>query len=58
VRLNTKPANYWDSIEHQRKYFLDYAAIKGFDPLDATNWNSVTYGEITAVQVDKIDCIF
>lgn len=32
--------NYWDDAINRRKYFEDYAAFHGFDPLIPENWRS------------------
>ena len=32
--------NYWRNRANKRKYFLNFARAKGFDPLIASNWYS------------------
>ncbi len=34
--------NYWRSIENQRKFFIEFASQKGFDPLILENWDKMT----------------
>ncbi len=34
--------NYWRSTENQRKFFIEFAAKKGFDPLVPENWDKIT----------------
>ncbi len=34
--------NYWRSIGNQRKFFIEFAAQQGFDPLVPGNWDKIT----------------
>jgi hypothetical protein len=33
--------HHWDNVENCRKFFDDYAKVKGFDPLLPENWDSI-----------------
>ncbi len=33
--------NYWKSTENQRKFFIEFASQKGFDPLELKNWDKI-----------------
>lgn len=46
VQPRIHPRGYWLKREHRRKFFCDYAAKMGFDPLDTANWHHVTWTEI------------
>lgn len=41
-----KPKGYWSNAENRRTFFLDFAAKKGFNALDASKWHTVTATEI------------
>ncbi len=32
---------YWKSIDNRRKYFIEFAVQKRFDPLVSSNWENV-----------------
>eukprot|EP00026_Physarum_polycephalum_P002905 Phypoly_transcript_02914.p1 GENE.Phypoly_transcript_02914~~Phypoly_transcript_02914.p1 ORF type:complete len:836 (+),score=73.69 Phypoly_transcript_02914:81-2588(+) len=36
------PQKYWQVVANRRKFFFDLAKVKGFDPLLAKNWYSLT----------------
>ncbi len=38
--------NYWSIAHNRRKFFVDFATQKGFDPLVAANWKNVQRREI------------
>jgi hypothetical protein len=38
--------NYWDDPKRRRKFFIEFAKEKGFNPLVAENWYSVPPSEI------------
>ncbi len=38
--------NYWKSRDNVRKFFVEFASKKGFDPLVAENWRKVK-GELS-----------
>jgi hypothetical protein len=42
---------YWLNQANCRKFFCDLAAKKGFDPLIADNWRTITYHETIAAGV-------
>lgn len=46
-----KPKGYWENIENRKKYFLNFAAEAGFDPLLQRNWDSVTASQICTKKV-------
>ncbi len=37
---------YWSDALNRRKFFIEFASQKGFDPLVASNWENVQYQEI------------
>ncbi len=37
---------YWSDANNQRKFFIEFASQKGFDPLVTENWNKVKPTEI------------
>ncbi len=39
--------NYWRSTENQRKFFIEFASQKGFDPLIPENWDNITKEDIS-----------
>lgn len=41
----------WNSIETRRKFFIDYAKEKGFDPLIPENWYTVQAADIAAINI-------
>lgn len=49
-----KKRGYWQDWRNRRRFFSEYAARKGFDPLNAANWAKVTYREIVADKVRQI----
>eukprot|EP00026_Physarum_polycephalum_P001929 Phypoly_transcript_01932.p1 GENE.Phypoly_transcript_01932~~Phypoly_transcript_01932.p1 ORF type:complete len:927 (+),score=132.48 Phypoly_transcript_01932:220-3000(+) len=40
------PKSYWDHEINRKEFFTQYAKKMGFDPLDASNWYSVTGDDI------------
>jgi len=48
-----KPKGYWKIRENRTKFFLDFAAEKGFDPYVPENWRNVTYTELREKKVSK-----
>ncbi len=38
--------NYWRSTENQRKFFIEFATQKGFDPLVPENWDKMPIEDI------------
>eukprot|EP00026_Physarum_polycephalum_P006164 Phypoly_transcript_06205.p1 GENE.Phypoly_transcript_06205~~Phypoly_transcript_06205.p1 ORF type:complete len:493 (+),score=80.24 Phypoly_transcript_06205:134-1480(+) len=47
IRIHV-PQNYWRTKANRRKFFLNFAKAKGFDPLVASNWYA-RYKEIKGV---------
>jgi len=47
---NEKPGTQWD-VATIRKWFDDFAARKGFDPLDPNNWVSIRARELRSQPV-------
>eukprot|EP00026_Physarum_polycephalum_P001669 Phypoly_transcript_01671.p1 GENE.Phypoly_transcript_01671~~Phypoly_transcript_01671.p1 ORF type:complete len:1064 (+),score=159.93 Phypoly_transcript_01671:260-3193(+) len=45
-KFNTSPKEYWGKRENQRKFFMYFAGMKGFDPLVPENWYPITTDEI------------
>ena len=39
---------YWANVDNCKKFFLAFAAEKGFDPLDRDDWKNVTKAQIRA----------
>ncbi len=35
-------ARYWQRTENQRKFFIEFATQKGFNPLVPENWDKIT----------------
>ncbi len=38
--------NYWNNVYNRRKFFIEFASQKGFDPLVAANWKNVRCSEM------------
>ncbi len=38
--------NYWSNTSNRRKYFVDFASQKRFDPLVAVNWENIRRHEM------------
>ncbi len=38
---------YWKDTHNRRKFFIEFAAQKGFDPLVAENWNNIKTKDIS-----------
>ncbi len=38
--------NYWRSAENQRKFFIEFASQRGFDPLVPDNWKKIKRKEL------------
>jgi len=51
----TKPKGYWLRIENRRKFFCEFAAERGFDPLVVENWQNTMKKELDAKQVMPLD---
>jgi hypothetical protein len=47
---STRPKGYWTAA-NRRKFFIEFAQQKGFDPFVTENWNSVTGMQIRNAQV-------
>ncbi len=45
---------YWRNAHNRRKFFIEFASQKGFDPLVAINWQNVQYKEIKQVKRKRI----
>ncbi len=45
-QLISSLGNYWRSTENQRKFFTEFAARKGFDPLVSENWDNIKIEDI------------
>lgn len=41
-----KPRGYWNNIENRRRFFQEFAAERGFDPLQAENWATITPAQV------------
>ncbi len=48
--------NYWKVSKSRRKFFVEFAAKKGFDPYVSGNWDTITKRDILK-QVRKKKCI-
>lgn len=46
--------NYWDKVANRRKFFLNIAKEKGFDPLISENWYSLKHADVVDQRVDLI----
>lgn len=44
--------NYWDKVANRRKFFLNIAKEKGFDPLISENWYSLKHADVVDQRVD------
>jgi len=51
---STRPKGYWTAA-NRRKFFIEFAQQKGFDPFVTENWNSVTGMQIRNAQVIQED---
>ncbi len=38
--------NYWSDALNRRKFFIEFATQKGFDPLVPENWRNITRKEL------------
>ncbi len=38
--------NYWSNAHNRRKFFFEFALLKGFDPLVAVNWKNIRYRDM------------
>ncbi len=38
--------NHWSDAHNRRKFFIEFATQKGFDPLVAINWENIQNTEI------------
>ncbi len=45
--------NYWRGIENQRKFFIEFASQKGFDPLVPENWDKINIADIRKQVIKK-----
>ena len=45
------PSFRWAKVENRRKFFLNYAKTKGFDPLLETNWYNQSTMDVLATKV-------
>jgi len=43
-----RPNGFWGSTENRRKVFCEFAEEMGFDPLQAENWNNVTWQQVSS----------
>ena len=48
---NTLSGQHWKQPQNRRKFFTDFAAKSGFDPLVADNWYSIVKETIQAEKV-------
>jgi len=46
-----KPRGYWEELENRRRFFLELAKEKGFDPLNAADWSTVSNADIVERKV-------
>ncbi len=44
--INWLLGGYWQKIENQKQFFIDFSHQKGFDLLKPENWLDVTYEEM------------
>lgn len=44
---------YWQAVANRRKFFVDIADDKGFDPMVADNWYALTLEEVIQHKVRK-----
>lgn len=45
------PRGFWKSSENRRKFFIEFAQEKGFDPMVPENWHNITWAEFRAKKV-------
>ena len=48
---NKANVGYWHNIDNRRKYFQQFAALKGFDPSDAAKWSQVKRSQLVVAMV-------
>lgn len=51
TKKDKKPKGYWNNIENRRKFFIDFAKQRGFDPFKPENWAHIARVEITKNKV-------
>lgn len=54
IRLLTVIDELWQSEHNRRRFFEDFAETKGFEPLLAENWYSITSKDIKRNKVMRI----
>jgi len=42
-----KPRGFWMDVENRQQFLTEFAAERGFDPLHAESWETVSKGELT-----------
>jgi len=40
------PTGFWRNIENRKKFFLDFAAERGFDPMKVENWDNISHADM------------
>jgi hypothetical protein len=48
---NTYKGNYWKDDNNKRKFFIDFAKEKKFDPLHPQNWYSLSFSDFHTLKV-------
>ena len=43
-----RPKGYWSDVGNQRRFFIQFAEAKGFDPYDWAQWEKVSRAQIKA----------
>ncbi len=41
---------YWSNAHNRRKFFIEFAVQKGFDPLLAVNWKNIRCKQVKRTQ--------
>jgi len=49
--LNQETIPYWQDAANLRKFFDDYAATAGINPLDSDSWHARNLGELKSLEV-------
>jgi len=48
------PKGHWLDLANSKQFFIEFAQERGFDPLSAEDWNTVTRREIYAKKVNSL----
>lgn len=52
IIVNLLQGNFWNDPQNRRLFFENFARSKGFDPLQASRWYSVTIADLAGVKVN------